>query len=122
MGKSMVLVQNWPFCHLFVFGNLGQENVFYDILEHNNAFVGFKSKKLKQKTKFDMFSKGIVLGFGPKLAIFPSFVFRQYRQNWPFFHLLFLGNIGRENVFYDIVELENDFLGYKNSKFKKWKN
>ena len=72
----MVLVQNWPFCHLFfVLGNLGQENVFYDILEQNNAFVGFKSKKLKQKTKIDMFSKGIVLGFGPKLAIFPSCLF-----------------------------------------------
>ena len=24
--------------------------------------------------------------------------------NWPFFHLLFLGNIGQENVFYDILE------------------
>ena len=43
-------------------------------------------------------------------------------QNWPFFHLLFLGNIGQENVFYDILERENDFLGYTNNKFKKWKN
>ena len=29
----MVLVQNWPFFHLFVLGNMGHENVFYDILE-----------------------------------------------------------------------------------------
>ena len=43
-------------------------------------------------------------------------------QNWPFFHLLFLGNIGQENVFYDILERKNAFLGYKNSKFKQWKN
>ena len=42
-------------------------------------------------------------------------------QNWPFFHL-FLGILGQENVFYDILEPENAFLGYKNSKFKKWKN
>ena len=26
----MVLVQNWPFFHLFILGNIGQENVFYD--------------------------------------------------------------------------------------------
>ena len=43
-------------------------------------------------------------------------------QKWPFFHFLFLGNIGQENVFYDIQERKNDFLGYKNKKFKKSKN
>ena len=45
-------------------------------------------------------------GSGLKLAIFPSFGFRQYRQ---------------ENVFYDILEWKKAFLGYKNSKFLKWK-
>ena len=34
----------------------------------------------------------------------------------------FLGNIGQENVFYDIVGRKNAFLGYKNNKFKKSKN
>ena len=29
----MVLVKKWPFFHLFVLGNIGQENVFYNILE-----------------------------------------------------------------------------------------
>ena len=43
-------------------------------------------------------------------------------QNWPFFHLLFLNNIGKENVFYDILERKNAFLGYKNKKLKNWKN
>ena len=43
-------------------------------------------------------------------------------QKWPFFQFFFLGNIGQENVFYDILELKNDFLGYKNNKFKKSKN
>ena len=46
--------------------------------------------------------------FCPKLAIFSIF--------------FFLGNVGQENVFYDILEGKNAFLGYKNSKFKKWKN
>ena len=34
----------------------------------------------------------------------------------------FLGNIGQENVFYDILERKNTFLDYKNNKFKKSKN
>ena len=36
--------------------------------------------------------------------------------------LFFLGNIAQENVFYDILERENAFLGYKNKKSKKSKN
>ena len=43
-------------------------------------------------------------------------------QKWPFFQPFFLGNIGQENVFYDILERKNAFLGYKNKKFKKSKN
>ena len=43
-------------------------------------------------------------------------------QNWPFLNLSILGNIGRENVFYVIVEQNNNFLGYKNKKLKKAKN
>ena len=43
-------------------------------------------------------------------------------QNWPFFQLFFLANIGQENVFYDTLERKKNFLGYKNSKFKKSKN
>ena len=43
----MVLVPKWPFIQLFFLGNIGQENVFYYILESNNAFVGYKNKKFK---------------------------------------------------------------------------
>ena len=57
--------------------------------------------------KIDIFPKGLTHGFGPKMAIFPTF---------------FLGNIGQENVFYDILERKNAFLGCKNKKFKKSKN
>ena len=34
----------------------------------------------------------------------------------------FLGNIGKENVFYDILERQNAFLGYKNEKVKMSKS
>ena len=44
----MVLVQNWPFLHVFILGNIDQEIVFYDILEVKNAFLGYKNKKFKK--------------------------------------------------------------------------
>ena len=69
--------------------------------------LGYKNKKFKIE-KIDMFPKGLTHGFDPKIAIFPTF--------------FFLGNIGQENVFYDILELKNAFLGYNKKKFKPSKN
>ena len=37
----MVLVQKWPFLGYKNIGNIGQENVFYDIQERKNAFLGY---------------------------------------------------------------------------------
>ena len=54
------------------------------------------------------FSKGVNLWF--------------WSKNGHFFKLSFLRNIGQQNVSYDILELKNAFLGYKNKKFKKLKN
>ena len=73
----MVLLKN---CHLSIFvflGNIGKENVFYDILGRKNAFLGNKNKKFKSR-KIDIFPKGLTHGFAQKLAIFPSFLFKQY--------------------------------------------
>ena len=44
----MVLVQKWPLFRVFFLGKIGQENVFYDILERKNAFLGYKKKKFKK--------------------------------------------------------------------------
>ena len=44
----MVLVKKRPFFGLYIFGNIGQENEFYDILERRNTFLGYKTKKLKK--------------------------------------------------------------------------
>ena len=96
--------QFFIFCFL---GNIGQEHVFYDILERKNAFLGDKNKKFK-KSKNCLFCKGIN----------PLF----WSKNGHFFNFFFLGNIGQENVFYDILERKNAFLDYKNKKFKKSKN
>ena len=57
-------------------------------LKRKNAFLGYKNEKLK-KSKVDIFPNGITHGSGPKMAILPT---------------SFLGNIGQENVFNDILE------------------
>ena len=95
------------FSNVFFLGNIAQENVFYDILQRKNAFLGYKNKNLK-KSKNWRFSKG----FNPWF----------WSKNGHFSNFFFLGNIGQENVFYDIVERKNAFLGYKNKKFQKLKN
>ena len=42
----------------FFLGNIGQENVFYNILERKNAFLAHKKKKFKKSKNWD-FSKGV---------------------------------------------------------------
>ena len=103
----MVLVQKWPFFQLFFLGNIGQENVFCDILERKNDFLDYKDKKLK-KSKNSHFFKGVNPSFWSKHGHFSNF--------------FSLGNIGQENVFYDILEGKNASLGYEKRKFKKSKN
>ena len=49
-----------------------------------------------------IFKKGLTHGFGPKMAIFPTF---------------FFGNIGQENVFYDILKKKKTFKAIKKNNF-----
>ena len=56
----MVLVQKWPFFQIFFLGNMGQENVFYDILERKNAFLGYR----------------LTYGLGQKNGHFSTFFFQ----------------------------------------------
>ena len=44
----IVLRQKWPFFLLFLLGNIGQGNVFYDILERKKACLGYKNNKFKK--------------------------------------------------------------------------
>ena len=92
-----------PTCFL---GNIGQENVFYDILKRKNAFLGYKNKKFKKSKNLHFFT-GVNPWFWSKNGLFSNF---------------FLGNIAQENVFYDILERKKAFVAYKNKKSKKSKN
>ena len=66
----------FPF--FFLIETIGQEDVLYDILEGYNAFPSYNQKF--KKSEIEIFPKGLTHGFGPRMAIFPSFLFKQYRQ------------------------------------------
>ena len=70
----MVLLQKLPFFQYFFLANIGQENLFYDILEGIKAFLSYKNIKFTIR-KIDFFPKGLTHGFGPKIALFPSLFF-----------------------------------------------
>ena len=61
---------------------------FYDIPAAKYAFLGYKNKKIKNSKNWDL-SKGVNSWFWSKNG---------------HFQLFFLGNIGQENLFYDILE------------------
>ena len=73
--------------------------IFYDGKTNFQALNTTSSKS----GKIDIFAKGFTHFFGRKMTIFPPF---------------FLGNMGQECVFYDILLRRNAFLGSKNKKFK----
>ena len=77
--------------------------MFYN---EKKSFKAITTRSSKSRNT-DIFPKGLSHRSGPKIAIFPTF---------------FLGNIGQETFFYDILERKNSSLGYKNEKFKKSKN
>ena len=99
--------KNGHFSNIFFLGNKGQENVFYDILDPKNTFLGYKKKKVQKVKKLTFFQR-----------VNPWF----WSKNGHFSKFPFLGNIGQENLFNDILEPKYTFLGYKNTKFKKPKN
>ena len=126
-------------------------------------FQAIKTRSSKSR-KIDIFPKELTHRFSPKMASFQTFFFRQYKQgkcllryprtkkrlprlqkqeekNVEQFTLFIKGgspqflsknrhfsksfyqvNICQENVFYDILQRKNAFLGYKNKKLKKSKN
>ena len=91
----------------FFFGNRGQENVSYDILEQKTAFLRNKNKKFKKSKIWHFFT-----------VVNPWF----WSKNGDFSNFSFLDNICQENVFYDILKQKTAFLGHKNKKSKKSKN
>ena len=104
----MVQVQKWPFFQLFFFQAIQARKMSFTIFQNQKKPFYAIKRRSSNSRKIDIFPKGLTHGFRPKMAIFPT---------------VFLGNIGQQNVFYDILERKkNAFLGYKNKKFKNQKN
>ena len=84
-GKIFKGVSPWfwsemeNFSTFWLLGNIAKANEFYDILERKNNFLGYKTNKFKSP-KIEIFPKGIVHRFAPKLKIFQLFHFRQLSQ------------------------------------------
>ena len=88
----------------FFLGHIGQTNVFYDILEPKSAFQGYKNKK-SEKSKNSYFAIGVNPWFWSKNGHFSTVFFRKYRP-------------AKCVLRYSRAKK----LGYKNKKFKRWKN
>ena len=76
----MVLVKNWQFFHLYILGNIGEENVFHDIVEWKEHFLDHKSNYLKGK----FFKRGKSVGLVKNCQFLPFFI---------------VDSISQENVF-----------------------
>ena len=61
----MVLDKNGDFFNLFLLGKIGHEKEFYNILEREDAFLGYKKRSSKSR-KIAIFPKGLTHCFGPK--------------------------------------------------------
>ena len=103
----MLQVQKWPFFHLLFFQAIQAWKMSFTIFQNQKKPFQPIKRRSSNSRKIDIFPKRLTHGFGPKLAIFPT---------------LLLGNIGQQNVFYDILERKkNAFLGCKKKKFKNSK-
>ena len=111
----MVLVQKWHFSNFFVSHYRPGKcllRIFFWRYIPGKCLLGYPfsrlwNKKFK-KSKNWHFSKGVNPWF--------------FSKNDHFYKFFFLGNIGQEKFFYDILDWKNAFLGFKNKKFKKSKN
>ena len=75
LGYSSFWSKNGHFSNFFFLEIIGQENVFYDILEGKNAFLGYKKKRFKTSKSWH-FSKGINPWFYSKNSHFCTFFFQ----------------------------------------------
>ena len=136
-------------CPTFFFQAMYARKMSFAIFQNEKTLFQAKKTRSSKSPKIDIFSKGVNTWFQSKNGHFSTFFFQaiqprkmsytifqnektpflgyknkkvQKDQKLTFFQVFLLGNIGKENVFYNILERKNAFQGYKNKKFKKSKN
>ena len=102
----MVLVQKWPFSRLFFLGFMVQENVFYDIVERKNVFLGYKNKMFKRSKNW-LFCKGVKPWF--------------WSKNGDFWIFSFFANKGKRKCFLKYLKEKKPFYTNKTSLKKTTK-
>ena len=75
----MLLIEKRPFFQLFFFQEIQARKMCFTILQNvKPSFQAIKTRSSKSR-KIEIFPKGLTHGFDPKLAIFPTFIFWQYK-------------------------------------------
>ena len=76
-GLTHAFGPKWPFFQLYFLDNIGEENVFYDIVERKTPFQAIKTRSLKSH-KIDIFPKGLTLGYWSNSGHFSNIFFWQF--------------------------------------------
>ena len=71
----MVLVQNGHFSNFFFYAVQARKMSLTIFQNEKTPFYAIKTRSSKSR-KIDIFPKGLTHGFGPKMAIFPTFFFQ----------------------------------------------
>ena len=71
-GPKMAIFQNF-----FFLARQARKMSFTTFLNEKTPFYVIKTRSLKSR-KIDIFPKGLTHGFGPKMTIFSTFIFRQH--------------------------------------------
>ena len=111
----MVSVKKWQFFYLYFFRKYRPRkgDLRYSKTK-KNAFLGYKNKKL-ESWKIKKLKKSNNRDFS--IGVYPWFWSKSGH-----FLIFFLVNISQENIFHNIIERKNAFLGCKNKKLKRSKS
>ena len=64
----------------FLFQPIQARKMFFTIFQNRKTSFQTIKRRSSKSRKIDIFQKGLTHGFGPKIADFPTFFLRQYRQ------------------------------------------
>ena len=92
----MLLVPKLPIFPTFLFGQHTPGKCLLRYSRAKKRLSRLSKQQVQKVEQFPVFLKRLTHFFGPKRAIIP---------------ISFLGNIGQENIFYDMLERKNAFLG-----------
>ena len=76
-GLTHGFAPKWPFFQLFFFQAIQARKMLFTIIQSEKTpFYAIKTRSSKSR-KIGIFPKGLIHGFGPKMTIFPSFLFKE---------------------------------------------